>query len=67
MRRIIVVAITATLASCSAEPVANNVDTVSPAEAQALNDAAEMLDQTEPPPRLTDDSGQTPSPPKPAQ
>jgi hypothetical protein len=67
MRRITLVAIIIALSGCSAEPVANNVDAVSPAEAQALNDAAEMLDQTEPPPRLTDGAGQAPTPPKPTQ
>lgn len=60
-------AMVATLLGCSAAPPANNIDAVSPAEAQALNDAAEMLDQTEPPPRLTDESGQLQSPPKPVR
>ena len=39
------------LVGCADEPASNSVDTVTPAEAEALNDAAEMLDQTEPPPR----------------
>lgn len=55
------------LAGCAGEPPKNSVDTVSPAEAEALNDAAEMLDQTEPPPRLTNDTGEAPAPPVPAK
>jgi hypothetical protein len=53
------------LTGCADEPSTNSVDTVTPAEAEALNDAAEMLDQTEPPPRLTEESGNTAKPPLP--
>jgi hypothetical protein len=67
MRLIITLAPLMLLAGCGAEPTTNSVDTVSPAEAEALNDAAEMLDQTEPPPRLTNDTGAAPSPPMPAK
>jgi hypothetical protein len=55
------------LTGCGAEPTTNGVDTVTPAEAEALNDAAEMLDQTEPPPRLTNDTANAPAPPVPAK
>lgn len=55
------------LACCAEEPAKNSVDSISPAEAEALNDAAAMLDQTEPPPRLTQDKGDTPTPPAPAK
>ena len=55
------------LAGCADEPSSNSVDTVTPAEAEALNDAAEMLDQTEPPPRLTNETDEAPSPPMPAR
>lgn len=54
------------LTGCGAEPTTNSVDTVTPAEAEVLNDAAEMLDQTEPPPRLTNDTANAPAPPVPA-
>jgi hypothetical protein len=67
MRLIIGLAPLMLLAGCGAEPVANSVDTVTPAEAEALNDAAEMLDQTEPPPRLTEESGNTAKPPLPVK
>lgn len=67
MRMIARLASLALLAGCSAEPATNSIDSITPAEAEALNDAAEMLDQTEPPPRLTDDSGITPTPPVPAR
>jgi uncharacterized lipoprotein YajG len=60
MRLIVAFAPLMLLAGCEAEPTANSVDTVSPAEAEALNDAAEMLDQTEPPPRLTEDNAAAP-------
>jgi hypothetical protein len=53
------------LTGCAVEPSTNSVDTVTPAEAEALNDAAEMLDQTEPPPHLTEESGNTAKPPLP--
>jgi hypothetical protein len=65
VRLIICLAPLMLLAGCGAEPTTNSVDTVTPAEAEALNDAAEMLDQTEPPPRLTNDTAQTS--PMPAQ
>jgi hypothetical protein len=55
------------LTGCGAEPTTNSVDIVSPAEAEALNDAAEMLDQTEPPPRLTEERGNVSAPPVPAK
>jgi hypothetical protein len=55
------------LAGCNTEPATNSIDSITPAEAEALNDAAAMLDQTEPPPRLTDDGGVTPTPPVPAR
>ena len=66
MRLILGLAPLMLLAGCAEEPASNSVDTVTPAEAEALNDAAEMLDQTEPPPRLTEDNGNVPSPPEPA-
>jgi hypothetical protein len=65
MRLIVGFAVLTLLAGCGAEPAKNSVDSITPAEAEALNDAAEMLDQTEPPPRLTDDSGESPAPPVP--
>jgi hypothetical protein len=65
MRLIVGLASVMLLAGCGTEPTTNSVDTVSPAEAEALNDAAEMLDQTEPPPRLTEESGNTAKPPLP--
>lgn len=55
------------LSGCADEPAKNSVDTITPAEAEALNDAAAMLDQTEPPPRLTNDTGQATAPPVPAE
>jgi hypothetical protein len=55
------------LAGCADEPSRNGVDTVTPAEAEALNDAAEMLDQTEPPPRLIEEKAKAPAPPEPAR
>jgi hypothetical protein len=67
MRSIIWVLPTLLLLSCADEPAKNSVDSITPAEAEALNDAAEMLDQTEPPPRLTNDTGQAPAPPVPAE
>ncbi len=67
MRLIVGLMLIMLLVGCGAEPTTNSVDTVTPAEAEALNDAAEMLDQTEPPPRLTNDTGQAPAPPVPAQ
>jgi hypothetical protein len=67
MRLIIGLAPLMLLTGCADEPSMNSVDTVTPAEAEALNDAAEMLDQTEPPPRLTNDTAQTSTPPVPAQ
>jgi uncharacterized lipoprotein YajG len=67
MRLVIALSALLILAGCSAEPSSNSVDTVSPGEAEALNDAAEMLDQTEPPPRLTQDMGNAVAPPVPAQ
>jgi hypothetical protein len=67
MRLIVAFAPLVLLAGCGAEPTTNSVDTVTPAEAEALNDAAEMLDQTEPPPRLTQDKGNVPVPPVPGQ
>lgn len=67
MRFIIGLASLMLLTGCADEPVTNSVDTVTPAEAEALNDAAEMLDQTEPPPRLTNDTGDVPSMPVPAK
>ena len=66
MRFIIGLASLMLLTGCADEPVTNSVDTVTPAEAEALNDAAEMLDQTEPPPRLTEDKDDAPKPPSPA-
>ena len=67
MRLIIGLAPLMLLAGCAEEPASNGVDAATPAEAEALNDAAEMLDQTEPPPRLTNDTGDAPSPPMPAR
>lgn len=67
MRLVIALSTLLILAGCGAEPSSNSVDAISPAEAEALNDAAEMLDQTEPPPRLTNDTGDVPSPPVPAR
>jgi hypothetical protein len=67
MRLIIGLAPLMLLTGCADEPSTNSVDTVTPAEAEALNDAAEMLDQTEPPPRLTNDTANAPAPPVPAQ
>jgi hypothetical protein len=67
MRLIVGLAPLVLLAGCGAEPTTNSVDTVTPAEAEALNDAAEMLDQTEPPPRLTNDTGEVSAPPVPAK
>ena len=67
MRLILGLAPLILLAGCAEEPAPNSVDAATPAEAEALNDAAEMLDQTEPPPRLTNDTGQAPAPPVPAQ
>ena len=67
MRLIVGLMLIMLLVGCEAEPTTNSVDTVTPAEADALNDAAEMLDQTEPPPRLTNDTGDVPIPPVPAR
>ncbi len=67
MRLIIGLAPLMLLTGCADEPASNSVDTITPAEADALNDAAEMLDQTEPPPRLTEDAGDRPAPPIPAK
>ncbi|MEK6637401.1 MAG: hypothetical protein AABY88_04880 [Pseudomonadota bacterium] len=67
MRLIACLALFWILAGCGAEPATNSVDAISPAEADALNDAAEMLDQTEPPPRLTNETATTPMPPEPAR
>lgn len=67
MRLIIGLASLMLVAGCAEEPASNSIDAATPAEAEALNDAAEMLDQTEPPPRLTEDNGQTSAPPTPAQ
>ena len=67
MRFMIGLALLMLLIGCANEPASNSVDTVTPAEAEALNDAAEMLDQTEPPPRLTNDTGDVPSPPVPSR
>ena len=67
MRLIVMLVPLMLLAGCGAEPSSNSVDTVTPAEAEALNDAAEMLDQTEPPPRLTNEPDEAPSPPVPAR
>ena len=67
MRLILGLAPLMLLAGCAEEPASNSVDAATPAEAEALNDAAEMLDQTEPPPRLTNDTGDVPSPPVPSR
>ena len=67
MRLIVAISLLLILSGCGAEPSSNSVDTVTPAEAEALNDAAEMLDQTEPPPRLTNEMDEAPSPPVPAR
>ena len=67
MRLIVGLMLIMLLVGCEAEPTTNSVDTVTPAEAEALNDAAEMLDQTEPPPRLTQDKGNAVAPPVPAK
>jgi len=67
MRLIIGFAPLMLLVGCADESASNSVDTVTPAEAEALNDAAEMLDQAEPPPRLTNDTGDVPSPPVPVR
>ena len=61
MRPIAIVLPLALLSGCGAEPIpSNNIDKITPAEAEALNDAAAMLDQTEPPPRLTDGEAEIP-------
>jgi hypothetical protein len=44
------------LTACGSASNDPGVGGVTRGEAEALNDAAAMLDQTEPPPRLTDDS-----------
>jgi uncharacterized lipoprotein YajG len=67
MRLILRLAPLILLAGCAEEPASNSVDAATPAEAEALNDAAEMLDQTEPPPRLTQDTGNAVAPPVPAK
>jgi hypothetical protein len=67
MRLIVAIAQLTLLLGCANEPTSNSVDMVSPAEAEALNDAAAMLDQTEPPPRLTTNNGNAPIPPTPAR
>ena len=67
MRLIVGLMLIMLLVGCEAEPTTNSVDTVTPAEADALNDAAEMLDQTEPPPRLTEERGDTAKPPLPVK
>jgi hypothetical protein len=67
MRLILALSLLLLLAGCGADPPSNSIDAISPAEAEALNDAAEMLDQTEPPPRLTQDNGNAVAPPVPAK
>lgn len=67
MRLILGLAPLMLLVGCAGDPTSNSVDTVTPAEAEALNDAAEMLDQTEPPPRLINDMGDVSAPPVPAR
>ena len=67
MRLIIMFAAFVLLSGCGAEPNKTGVQGVTPAEAEALNDAAAMLDQTEPPPRLIDDAGQDQAPPTPVK
>lgn len=67
MRLILGLAPLMLLVGCAGDPTSNSVDAASPAEAEALNDAAEMLDQAEPPPRLTNDTGDVPSPPVPVR
>lgn len=67
MRLILGLAPLMLLTGCADEPASNSVDAATPAEAEALNDAAEMLDQTEPPPRLTNDTANAPALPVPAR
>jgi hypothetical protein len=62
MRILIALIASVFLIGCSAEPPKNSVDGPTPAEADALNDAAEMLDQTESPPQLTNGSAAQASP-----
>ena len=66
----IIIALFALLSLCGCgggAPSANAVDAVTPAEAEALNDAAQMLDQTEPPPKLTEDTEQDQATPTPVK
>ncbi len=67
MRNLLKVLLLLVVASCGSAPIDPGVGGVTRGEAEALNDAAEMLDQTEPPPRLTDDSGDVQAPPVPKQ
>jgi hypothetical protein len=53
--------------ACGSAPNDPAIGGVTRGEAEALNDAAEMLDQTEPPPRLTNDAADASAPPMPPQ
>jgi hypothetical protein len=59
--RIVSVVMFLALAGCGGSPNDPGVGGVTRSEAQALNDAAEMLDQTEPPPSVLNSSAQTPA------
>ncbi len=56
-----VLILAALLSGCGGSPNDPGVGGVTRSEAQALNDAAEMLDQTEPPPSVLDSATQTPA------
>jgi hypothetical protein len=67
MRRVLLLSPLLLLMACGTASNDPAVGGVTRGEAEALNDAAEMLDQIEPPPRLTDDNDATRSPPSPPQ
>ncbi len=67
MRTGIVLLLVMLVAGCGSAPNDPAVGGVTRGEAEALNDAAAMLDQNEPPPLLTNDLENAPTAPTPPE